>query len=29
MCGETVAVEAGDEAEAQALYGMGLLARWS
>jgi NAD(P)H-nitrite reductase large subunit len=29
MCGETVAVEVGDEADAQALYGMGLLARWS
>ncbi len=29
MCGEAAAVEVGDEAEAQALYGMGLLARWS
>ena len=28
MCGEKVAVEVGDEEEAQALYGMSLLARW-
>ena len=28
MCGEPVTVATGDEAEAQALYGMGLLARW-
>jgi NAD(P)H-nitrite reductase large subunit len=28
MVGEAVAVEAGDESEAQALYGMSLLARW-
>ena len=28
MCGQEVTVDVGDESEAQALYGMGLLARW-